>query len=136
MTGIDYPKITVGKHADLTVRWSLAAQNHLRRLGADPAKIITLMQGRLRGADGTEVVNDQAVANTVKAFTAMVAENFMDMDRPWLVAMDKAPTPDYWEIVIEDYDAVAQAVIDAVKKWLEERRKRLAVVPPASELAS
>jgi hypothetical protein len=139
MTGIDYPTITIGEHENLTVRLSLAAQLLMRRRGLDPAKIGELMlPGRtvpnpnmhLQTDPPTVTVsNDKAVENVVIVFSCMVAENFLDKSATKL-DLNTAPTADYWATRIDDFSAVEKVVWAAVGKAVEDRRKRLAVVPP------
>ena len=140
MTGIDYPTISVGEHKDLTVRLSLAAQLLMRRRGIDPAQLGTEMSPtktvpnpnqRLQTDPPTiQIGNPGAVQNVVTVFSCMVAENFIDKTKPTQVDLGTAPTADYWATQIEDFPAVEKAVWAAVGKAVEERRNRLAVVPP------
>jgi hypothetical protein len=145
MTGIDYPTITVGEHKDLTVRMSLAAQLLMRRRGIDPAQIGTLCgpitrpnpNMRLQTDPATITIpNPDGVKNIVTIFACMVAENFLDLSKPNTVDLNAAPTADYWAIKIDDFGEVETAVWGAVGKAVEERRKRLQVVPPQQEAAS
>ncbi len=134
MTGIDYPTITIGEHENLTVRLSLAAQLLMRRRGLDPAKIGELMApGRTvpnpNKADPPTIPNDKAVENVIIVFSCMVAENFLDKSTTKL-DLNTAPTADYWATRIDDFTAVEKVVWAAVGKAVEDRRKRLAVVPP------
>jgi len=146
MTGINYPTISVGEHQNLTVRLSLAAQLLMRRRGIDPATIGALMSpvrivpntaARLQTDPLTiERPNPDAVSNVVAVFACMVAENFIAGQKPNQVDLSAAPTADYWATVIDDFSTVEKAVWAAVEKAVEERRKRLAVVPPQKEVAS
>jgi len=131
MTPIEYPTITVGAHENLVVRLSLASQLLLRRRGMDPARMGELMQPRI----GNEP-NPDAVGNVIAVFACMVAENFVDRSKPHLCDLSSAPTADYWAMQIDDFAAIERVVWAAVGKAVEERRKKLAVVPPASEVAS
>jgi hypothetical protein len=132
MTGIDYPTITVGAHENLVVRFSLAAQLLMRRRGIDPVNIFALCAPRLQ--DGS--ANLDAVRNVLTIFAACVAENFLDLSKPHRVDLDTAPTADYWATQVEDFAAIEAVIGAALGKAAEERRKRLAVVPPATEQAS
>ena len=146
MTGIDYPTITVGAHENLVVRLSLAAQLLMQRRDMDASQLGTLMLAkrivpnpnlRLQTDPPTiEIVNPDAVPNVVKIFACMVAENFLDKSQPNKVNLDNSPTADYWATQIEDFSEVEKAVWTAVGKAVEERRKRLAVVPPTEAAAS
>ena len=143
MTGIDYPTISVGAHENLVVRLSLAAQLLMRRRGLDPAKMVeeirpqkTVPNPNMRTQTDPPTVqigNPGAVENIVKVFSCMVAENFIDRSKPTQVDLNEAPTADYWATLIEDFTAVEAVVWQAVGKAVEERRKRLAVVPPQTE---
>jgi hypothetical protein len=125
MIAIEYPTITVGAHEDLVVRMSLASQILMRRRGIDVAKLGTLMLPKV-GEDP----NPDAVGNVVTVFSCMVAENFLDLAKPNRVDLSSVPTPDYWATQIDDLAAVERAVWAAVGKAVEERRKKLAAVPP------
>jgi hypothetical protein len=131
MTPIDYPTITVGAHENMVVRLSLAAQLLMQRRGIDAARMGVLMSPRI-----SEQPNPDAVGNVIAVFACMVAENFVDKSAPHLCDLSKAPTADYWAMQITDFAAVEQAVWAAVGKAVEERRKRLAVVPPAATEAA
>ena len=131
MSAIEYPTISVGAHEHLVVRLSLAAQLLMRRRGLDPARIGELMQPKIG-----DKPNPDAVGNVVAVFACMVAENFVDRSNPHLCDLGNAPTADYWATQIDDFSAVERAVWTAVGKAVEERRKKLAVVPPAAEAAS
>jgi hypothetical protein len=141
MTGIEYPTISVGEHQNLTVRWSLAAQFLMKRRGVDPAEAGQLMMAttkvpnpnmRLQSDPPTiEIGNKNAVQNVVIVFSACVAENFLDMSHPNKVDLNAAPSADYWAVQITDFGEVEKAVWSALGKAVEERRKKLAVVPPA-----
>ncbi len=143
MTGIEYPTISVGKHENLVVRLSLAAQLLMRRRGIDPGQIGQEMSPtktvpnpnmRMQSDPPTiQIGNSEAVQNVVTVFSCMVAENFIDGSNPTKVDLNASPTADYWATQIEDFPAVEKAVWEAVGKALEERRKRLAVVPPTTE---
>jgi hypothetical protein len=140
MTGIDYPTISVGGHKDLTVRWSLAAQFLMKRRGVDPAGAPQAMQGTTKVPNPDmrtqtdppfiEIGNKKAVENVVIVFSACVAENFLDTSQPNKVDLNTAPTADYWAVQITDFSEVEKAVWAALGKAVEERRKKLAVVPP------
>ena len=130
MTGIDYPTITVGAHENLVVRLSLAAQLLMQRRGMDAMKLGALMLPVVN-----DVPNPDAVQNVIIAFSCMVAENFVDQKSTRL-DLNAAPTADYWAMQIEDFSAVEKTVWTAVGKAVEERRKRLAVVPPTTEEAA
>ena len=146
MTGIDYPTITVGAHENLVVRLSLAAQLLMRKRGIDPLRMGELMQPkrvipnpnmRLQTDPPTiEVSNQDAVGNVLDVFSCMVAENFVDKSSPHLCDLTKTPTADYWATQVDDFAAVEKAVWTAVGKAVEERRKKLAVVPPAATEAA
>lgn len=120
MTGIEYPTITVGKHENLVVRFSLAAQLLMRRRGVDPAKI----------AQAMIPTNPDAVQNTVTIFSAMAAENFFNQDRPQNLDLSTAPSADYWATQIEDFQDIERVIWASLGKVAEERRKKLAAVPP------
>ncbi len=145
MTGIEYPTLTVGQHKDLRVRMSLAAQVLMGRRGLDTNKLGELLSGRrtvpnpnmrLQTDPPTiEIVNHNAVPNVIVAFSCMVAENFFAQMSPTRINLDEAPTADYWALQIDDFPAVEKAVWDAIKKAGEERRAKLAAVPPM-EVAS
>lgn len=139
MTGVEYPKITVGPHENLTVRMSLAAQLLMQRRGLDPNRIgQALLPVLFEAGKPTTAPNPDAVRNYITAFSCMVAENFVDRSRPAAFSLDSAPTADYWASLVdhEQFPVIENAVNEALKKAVEERRKRLAAVPPAAELAS
>lgn len=119
MTGIEYPTITVGEHKDMQVRLTLAAQVLMRRRGIDPARIGVLMQPK----------EPDAVPNIIAVFSCMVAENFID-PKATRLDLNSAPSADYWATQIEDFAEVEKAVWSALGKAVEERRKKLAAVPP------
>ena len=125
MTGIDYPTISVGAHENLVVRLSLAAQLLMRRRGMDPARMGELMSPRVNNEP-----NPDAVGNVVAVFACMVAENFVDRSKPHLCDLSSAPTADYWAMQIDDLVAVEKVIWQAEGKAVEERRKKLAAVPP------
>ena len=139
MTGIDYPTITVGAHENLVVRLSLASQLLLRRRGIDPAQLGPAMHAkrtipnpaqRLQTDPPTiEIENRDAVQNIITVFSCMVAENFFEKTATKL-DLNTAPTADYWATQIDDFAEVEKAVWLAVGKAVEERRKKLAAVPP------
>ena len=133
MIGIDYPTITVGAHENLVVRLSLASQLLMRRRGMDPAKMAILMSPKI-GPEQTE--NPDAVSHVVAVFACMVAENFIDTGMPHKVDLSIAPTADYWATQITDLGEVERVIWAAVGKAVEERRKKLAVVPPAGTEAA
>jgi hypothetical protein len=134
MTGIDYPAVSVGGHENLTVRYSLAAQLLLRRRGIDPLKIgVALAPVLFDGSTPTAQPNSDAVRNYITVFSCMVAEHFVDLSKPGAVNLDQAPTADYWATQIDDFSVIETAVNEALKKALEERRKKLALVPPAEQ---
>ena len=138
MTGIDYPTITIGER-QLTVRLSLAAQLLMRRRGIDPATMTQAMQPRKTIPNPAmriqidpptiEVANPDAVQNIITVFSCMVAENFLDTKSTKL-DLNSAPTADYWATQIDDFGEVEKVVWAAVGKAVEERRKKLAAVPP------
>lgn len=138
MTGIEYPTISVGGR-ELTVRLSLAAQLLMKRRGIDPANMGTAMQAKrtipnpmqhLQTDPPTITVdNPDAVQNIITVFSCMVAENYFDKSSTKL-DLGTAPTADYWATQIEDFAEVEKAVWTAVGKAVEERRKKLAAVPP------
>lgn len=132
MTGIDYPTITIGAHKDMVVRFSLAAQKLLGQRGLNPGDVFRAISKFVIGPDGkpTAELNYSAVDNMVLLFSCMVAENFLDLSKPHLVDLRMAPSADYWTTQIDDFGAVEVVVTEALKKAAEERRKRLAVVPP------
>lgn len=145
MTGIEYPTISVGKHENLTVRMSLAAQVLMRRRGLDITKpgalqsrfIIANPNMRLQTDPPTvEGENPDAVSNMITAFSCMVVDNFVDGIQPSKLDLNAAPTADYWATLITDFPAVERAVMEALKKAAEERRAKLAAVPPTQEAAS
>lgn len=132
MIGIDYPTISVGKHENLTVRHSLAAQVLMRRRGLDPANLIVLLSPVL-WIDGkpTTQRNPDSVINALTAFSCQVAENFLDHSQPHRVNLDIAPTVDYWSIVgCDDFPAIEKVVCDAIKKFMEAKRTKLEAAPP------
>jgi hypothetical protein len=135
MTGIDYPTITVGAHENLVVRLSLASQLLMRRRGMDPAKMGALMQPTIVDPSDPQktLLNPDGVQSVITVFSCMVAENFIDRSQPHKCDLTAAPTADYWATQIDDFPAVERAVWAAVGKAVEERRKRLAVVPPTEQ---
>lgn len=145
MTGIDYPTITIGEHKDLIVRYSLAAQLLMRRRGVDPANIGQLCSPRrtvpnpnaqLQSDPPTITVpNAECVDNLVTVFSCCVAENFLDLKQPNRVDLNAAPTADYWATQIDDMAEVDRAIGAAMGKATEERKKKLALIPP-TEAAS
>lgn len=132
MTGVDYPRVTVRAHENITVKMSLAAQLLMPRRGLNPMRIgealapVLVVDGKL-----TQQPNQNAVANYITAFSCMVCDAFIDLSHPHKVDLDSVPTADYWATQIEDFSLIESAVNDALKKAAEERRKRLAAVPPA-----
>ena len=141
MTGIEYPTISVATHQNLVVRFSLAAELLMIRRGLDPDKIPQLISPILRGPSGSDgsatiAPNPKWAVNMVAAFACMVAENFVDRSQPHRVDFSTAPTADYWATQIDDLAAVSKVVIAALGKAAEERRKKLAVVPPAPVAAA
>ena len=131
MTGIDYPTITVGAHEKIVVRLSLLAQLLMTRRGLDPKNFIAAMAG----TEGVDVA--------FQVFSCLVAENFLPADNLHRVDLNSAPTADYWAVLASRSDdpqatvtAIEKAIMGAVGKAVEERRKRLAVVPPAATEAA
>jgi hypothetical protein len=112
---------------------SLASQVLMRRRGLDPNKLHLLIKAdRIRQND--KIVEDPTgcadwVANTITAFSCMIAENFLDLSKPTRVDLNVAPTADYWAVKA-DFAAMETAVWAALGKVLEERRAKLATVPP------
>lgn len=139
MTGIDYPTISVGKHENLVVRYSLAAQLLMRRRGIDPAQLhILTCPFLVRDDKLMQEPNPDAVQNVLTAFSCMVAENFLTERLPGVLDLNSAPTGDYWATLLDGRlpDAEA-AVAGALGKAAEARRKKLqAVAPPGESLAS
>lgn len=136
MTGIDYPVVSVGEHKDLVVRMSLAAQLLMPRRGIAANELGTALAPTLPPHVRTSPPNPNAVKNYVVAFSCMVAENFVDREDRTM-DLNKAPSADYWATRIDDFSIIENAVNEAIKKAVEERRKKLAAVPPqATEAAS
>jgi hypothetical protein len=135
MTGIKYPTITVGEHKDLTVRFSLAAQFLLRRRGIEPVQLGEALAPTLPPHTKTAPPNLKCVENYVILFSCMVAENFLDKSCQTL-ELESVPTADYWATQIVDFAEVETAVTEALKKAAEERRKKLAAVPPVQTEAA
>lgn len=145
MTGIEYPTITVGRHENLVVRYSLAAQLLMRRRGIDPANMALAMLPSVKVPNPNmrlqtdppmiDRPNAEAVQNVVTVFSCMVAENFFDQSSTKL-DLGTAPTADYWATQIEDVGEIAKVVWSAVGKAAEDRQKKLAAVPPMEAAAS
>ena len=139
MTGIEYPTITVGKHENLMVRWTLAAQLLCQRRGIDPMRIgaaISTMVTRDQDGAVTGVSNPDAVQNIIVVFSAMVGENFLDLTNPRGVDLEDAPTADYWATQIENFGEITKVIIASMGKAAEDRRKKLALVPQEQAAAS
>ncbi len=137
MTGIDYPTIEIGGRT-LVVRYTLAAQVLMKRRGVDPLKIGTAIYPIVdrTGEVPTIVENPEGARNTLIAFSAMVAENFLD-PASVRVNMDEAPSADYWAFQVgERLPEVWKAVHDCLSKTSEARRKNLQVAAPPQTLAS
>jgi hypothetical protein len=140
MISIEYPKISVGEHKDLTVRFSLAAQLLMRRRGIDPGNIgqacnpkrkIPNPHARLQSDPPMiDVPNQECVGNLITVFSCCVAENFLDLAQPNRVDLSVCPTADYWATQIDDMSAIDKAVGEAMGKWSEARQRSLAAVPP------
>jgi len=144
MTGIEYPTITVGKHENLVVRFSLAAQLLMKRRKIDPAKIAEAIgprvvpnpNARLQTDPPTIMVaNPDGVQNAVTIFSCMVAENFFDKAPAQSLDLSTAPTADYWAMQIDDFPAIERVIWESLGKVAEEQKKKLALVPP-TEAAS
>ena len=92
MTGIEYPTISVGKHENLVVRLSLAAQLLMRRRGIDPGQIGEEMSPtktvpnpnmRMQSDPPTvQIGNSGAVQAVITVFSCMVLDNSIDQSNP------------------------------------------------------
>lgn len=131
----------------MTVRFSLAAQMLMRRRGMDPRRVHTLIAGR-HHQDGAvcvdpkcqhpHTINEESVQNSLKAFSCMVVENYLDLSDPTKVDLSCAPSVDYWAATIDSdkFVEVELAIWQALGKALEARRAKLQAVAPPSSLAS
>jgi len=135
MNAIDYPTISVGKHKDIVVRQTIAAEILIGRRGLSMATLgIDIHPWKVdREGKNTAEPNPNSVANLITVFSCFVAENFIDQDNPARVSLDTVPTADYWACQIDDIGEVTRVVHAAIKKALEARRAKLAAVPPVEQ---
>ena len=116
----DYPTIELGGRT-LVVRFSFAAQILLkRRYGIDPSKL----------KEALEPTNPDHGENLIKLFASMVAENFVDVDKPEAVVLTNTPTSDYWltQVDHETIKAIDEVVSVSMGK-AREAAKRAATSP-------
>lgn len=139
MTAIDFPTISVGGR-ELTVRFSIGAQILMRRRGIDPRRLVQATapfelddQGKPKqDASGAPIRNENAVQNILIAFSAAVAENFIDQSNPDRVDLNSAPSADYWAMQLHplQFPEVERAIGESMGKVMEAKRTQLRVVPP------
>lgn len=137
MTGIEYPTIEVDGRT-LVVRPSNAAFLLMRRRGLDLAKDNLLTPHLVRNAETGAVTDNPGgdpmwINNSYVYFSACVAENYIDMKTPHRVDLDAAPSADYWAVKLPDFQQVHRLCREALGKYAEDQRTKLAVVPPTAQ---
>lgn len=136
MIAIEYPTVEVDGRK-LVIRPSQAAFVLMRRRGIDPGQehVLTRPNRVFDPQEPAKVIcissgNPNWVNNTYICFSCCVAENYIDMSQPHRVNLDMAPTADYWALKLPDYREVHGLYREAMGKFAEEQRTKLAAVPP------